>query len=57
VQISDWGEPVPASQIPEVLDHGSRLPATGVLVFSWGSFRKEPEKIEALRTAWGGRQR
>jgi hypothetical protein len=57
VQISDWGEPVPVSQVPAVLDHGSRLPATGVLVFSWGSFRKEPEKIEALRTAWGARPR
>jgi hypothetical protein len=52
VQISDWGESVPVSQIPEVLDHGSRLPATGVLLFSWSSFRKEPEKIEAIRRAW-----
>jgi hypothetical protein len=38
--------------VPDVLDHGSRLPATGIIVFSWGSFRKQPEKIEALRRAW-----
>ena len=52
VQISDWGEPVPVSEVPDVLDHGSRLPATGIIVFSWGSFRKQPEKIEAIRRAW-----
>jgi hypothetical protein len=54
VQISDWGAEVPASQVPQVLDHGSRLPATGTLVFSWGSFRKQPEKIDAIRRAWAG---
>lgn len=53
VQISDWGEAVSVAQVPAVLDHGSRPPATGILVFSWSSFRKEPEKIEALRRAWG----
>jgi hypothetical protein len=52
VQISDWGEPVPAPQVETVLEHGSRLPATGTIVFSWGSFRKQPDKIEALRRAW-----
>ena len=52
VQISDWGEAVPVSEVPDVLDHGSRLPATGTIVFSWGSFRKQPEKIEAIRRAW-----
>jgi hypothetical protein len=52
VQISDWGEPVPVAQVPAVLDHGARLPATGTIVFSWGSLRRQPEKIEALRRAW-----
>ncbi len=48
VQISDWGEAVPLEQVPIVLDHGSRRPATGVMVFAWGSLRKQPEKVEAI---------
>jgi hypothetical protein len=48
VQISDWGEPVPAAQVPAVLDLGTRPPATGVLVFAWGGVRKDPEKIDAI---------
>lgn len=48
VQISDWGEAVPLEQVPVVLDHGSRVPATGVMVFAWGGLRKQPEKIEAI---------
>ena len=48
VQASDWGEAVPASQIASVLDHGTRLPATGVMVFAWGALRKEPAKIEEI---------
>ena len=48
VQVSDWGDPVPLEQVPVVLDHGSRRPATGVMVFAWGGLRKKPEKIEAV---------
>ena len=48
VQISDWGEPVPVGQIDEVLRHGARSPATGVMVFAWGGLRKQPEKIDAI---------
>ena len=48
VQISDWGEKVPLEQVPAVLDHGSRAPATGVIVFAWGGLRKEPAKVEAV---------
>jgi len=48
VQISDWGEAVPLEQVPAVLDHGSRRPATGVMVFAWSGLRKQPEKIEAI---------
>lgn len=48
VQISDWGEPVPLAQVDTVLDHGSRAPATGVMVFAWGGLRTRPEKIEAI---------
>ena len=48
VQISDWGEKVPVEQVPTVLDHGTRTPATGVMIFAWGSLRKHPPKIEAV---------
>lgn len=48
VQLADWGEPVPANQVRTVLDHGTRLPATGVIVFHWGSLRKQTEKVEEL---------
>jgi hypothetical protein len=48
VQASDWGEAVAASQIEAVLDHGTRLPATGVMVFAWGALREQPAKIEEI---------
>ncbi len=48
VQITDWGEPVPVEQIEAVLDHGTRPPARGVMVFRWGPLRKKPQKREAL---------
>ncbi len=47
VQLSDGGEPVPVNQVASVLEHGTRLPATGVLVFAWGSLRKQPAKVDA----------
>jgi len=52
VQLSDWGETVPVEQVAAVIDHGSRLPATGIMVFAWGSLRKQPEKVEALGHAY-----
>ncbi|MHC5010050.1 MAG: hypothetical protein ACYTG6_03750 [Planctomycetota bacterium] len=48
VQLSDWGEPVPAAQVDAVLDHGTRRPSTGVMVFAWGGIRRQPEKVEAM---------
>jgi hypothetical protein len=48
VQISDWGESVPAEQVAAVLELGARPPATGVMVFAWGGLRKQPEKIDAI---------
>ena len=48
VQLSDWGESVPVEQVGPVLDHGSRPPATGVIVFAWGSLREQPAKIEEM---------
>ena len=48
VQVSDWGEPVDASEIGTVLEHATRPPATGVTVFAWSGLRKSPEKLQAL---------
>jgi hypothetical protein len=48
VQISDWGEAVPVDQIDEVLRHGARAPATGVVVFAWGGLRAHPLKVDAI---------
>jgi hypothetical protein len=52
VQISDWGERVPLEQVPVVIEHGSRSPASGVMVFAWSGLRKEPEKIESIGRAF-----
>jgi hypothetical protein len=48
VQLSDWGETVAASQIREVLDHGTRPPSTGVMVFVWGTLYPRWDKVEAM---------
>lgn len=48
VQLADWGEPVPPSQVAEVLDHGTRLPATGVMVFAWGRLQRQPESVQEM---------
>jgi hypothetical protein len=50
LQLSDWGEKVPADQVRAVLDHGSRAPATGVMFFHWAQLRRQPDKVaEALK--------
>jgi len=54
VQLSDWGETVPASQVGEVLDHGTRPPATGVMVFNWGTLRPQRDKVMAMRDFYRG---
>jgi hypothetical protein len=48
VQLSDWGETVPAEQVKPVLDHGTRAPATGVMVFAWGSLRRQSDKVDEM---------
>ena len=48
VQLSDWGETVPVEQVQSVLDHGTRQPATGVMVFNWGSLRSQMPKVEQM---------
>ncbi len=48
VQLSDWGQTVSASDVRPVLDHGTRLPATGVMVFNWGSLRGQKDKVHEM---------
>lgn len=48
VQLSDWGEPVLADQVRSIMDHGTRRPATGVMVFNWGSLKKQMEKVDKM---------
>ena len=48
VQLSDWGESVPVDQVRSILDHGTRRPATGVMVFNWGSLKIQMEKVTAM---------
>jgi hypothetical protein len=48
VQLSDWGESVPASQVTAVLDHGTRKPSSGVTVFAWPTLRPQWAKVEAM---------
>lgn len=48
VQLSDWGEPVPPSQVATILDHGARRPATGVTVFVWSTLHPQWEKVQAM---------
>lgn len=57
VQLSEWGEPVPVSQVADVLDQGTRSPATGVTVFAWGPLAKEWEKVEELGRAYRAKPR
>lgn len=52
VQLADWGEEVPVSQIPAVIDHGTRPPSTGVMAFHWGGISKQWDKLEALGTTY-----
>lgn len=48
VQLSDWGETVSAEQVPQVLDYGTRLPASGVMVFAWGSLHDKTDRVDAM---------
>jgi hypothetical protein len=48
VQLSDWGEPVPPAQVHAVLDHGTRAPATGVLVFAWSALHRQMDKVDRM---------
>jgi hypothetical protein len=52
VQLSDWGEPVPAAQLAEVIHQGARPPATGVTAFAWGPLSGDRDKVERLGRAY-----
>ena len=54
VQLSDWGESVAPAQVATILDHGTRSPATGVMVFVWGTLYPQWEKVEAMGTFYRG---
>ena len=36
------------AQVDAILDHGTRLPATGVMVFVWGTLHPQWEKVEKM---------
>jgi cyclophilin family peptidyl-prolyl cis-trans isomerase len=48
VQLSDWGESVVPADVPRILKLGAQRPATGVMVFNWGSLHAERAKIDAM---------
>ncbi len=52
LQMSDWGEPVTAEQAAEIIEAGTRPPATGVMVFHWNGLAKEWNKVTAIGNAY-----
>lgn len=48
VQLADWGETVSTSQIPAIMDHGTRRPVTGVTIFHTGGLNQNADRMEAL---------
>lgn len=52
VQLADWGPTVDAEQVPRILDFGTRLPATGVMVFHWSGISQQWDKVELLGKAY-----
>lgn len=56
VQLADWGPTVPAEQVPQILDYGTRLPATGVMVFHWSGVSKQWDKVESMGESYRAMQ-
>jgi len=52
VQLADWGETVKAGQIGEIIDHGTRKPSTGVMVFHWSGVSQQWDKVDAMGQAY-----
>jgi hypothetical protein len=52
VQLADWGETVSADQVRDIIDHGTRTPSTGVMVFHWSGVSKQWDKVDAMGDAY-----
>jgi len=52
VQLADWGDTVPVEQTAQVIDCGTRLPATGIMVFHWSGIAEQWDKLDALGRAY-----
>ncbi len=52
IQLADWGEHVPASDVATIVRQGTESPATGVTVFVWGWLANDWEKVEELGKAY-----
>ncbi|HVJ85904.1 MAG TPA: hypothetical protein VM452_09690, partial [Caulifigura sp.] len=52
VQLADWGEKVAAAEVADVIDHATRTPSTGVMVFHWSGISKQWDKMETLGKAY-----
>jgi hypothetical protein len=48
VQLADWGETVSATEVPEILDYGTRKPASGVTIFHTTGLTSNPDRFEAM---------
>ncbi|WP_169979685.1 glycoside hydrolase family 10 protein [Tautonia rosea] len=48
VQLSDWGASVSPEDVTDVLDHGTRGPSTGVMVFAWSGLQQDWDKVKKL---------
>jgi len=48
VQLSDWGPTVETDQVAQVLDYGTRPPATGIMAFHWSGISQQWDKVEVL---------
>lgn len=54
VQLADWGAEVPVEQVRQVLEFGTRRPATGVMVFHWSGVSQQWPKMDAIGEAYRG---
>mgnify|MGYP001096359200 CR=1 FL=1 len=52
VQLADWGEAVRAQDVATILDHGTRAPATGVMIFHWSGVGGDRAKLDAMGRAY-----
>ena len=43
---------VQAEDVAEIIEYGTVEPATGVIVFAWGSLKEQPDKVTELWRAF-----